>query len=95
MSVNRKVTVPLRRSDVSHPGAKARPLRGSCQLARARLPSVRAALREHGLAMGKLAQPVRVALTGTSVSPGIHEVISVLGKDRTARRLQDALAQIA
>ena len=48
-------------------------------------------LQQSGLAMGKLAQPVRVALTGSTVSPGIHEVIAVLGKDRTLRRLRAAL----
>ncbi|MBM4261478.1 MAG: glutamate--tRNA ligase [Deltaproteobacteria bacterium] len=52
-------------------------------------------LQEQNLQMGKLAQPVRVALTGTTVSPGIHEVISVLGKERTLKRLQSALTQIA
>lgn len=50
-----------------------------------------AALSEHQLPMGKLAQPVRVALTGGTVSPGIHEVIAVLGKERTIRRLENAL----
>jgi len=53
-----------------------------------------AVLRESGLGMGKLAQPVRVALTGSTVSPGIHEVIAVLGKDRTLRRLNAALARL-
>jgi glutamyl-tRNA synthetase len=48
-------------------------------------------LNEHGLQMGNLAQPVRVALTGGTVSPGIHDVIAVLGKERTIRRLQKAL----
>jgi len=48
-------------------------------------------LTEHGLQMAKLAQPVRVALTGGTVSPGIHDVIAVLGKERTIRRLQTAL----
>jgi glutamyl-tRNA synthetase len=47
------------------------------------------------LTMGELAQPVRVALTGSSVSPGIHEVIEVLGKARTLHRLEKALAIIA
>jgi len=50
-----------------------------------------ATLSEHQLPMGKLAQPVRVALTGGTVSPGIHEVIAVLGKERTTRRLENAL----
>jgi glutamyl-tRNA synthetase len=48
-------------------------------------------LQQAAIAMGKLAQPVRVALTGSTVSPGIHEVISLLGKDRTLRRLRAAL----
>jgi len=44
-----------------------------------------------GLGFGKIAQPVRVALTGTTVSPGIFEVIEVLGKDRVGARLQAAV----
>jgi len=39
----------------------------------------------------KLAQPVRVALTGTTVSPGIYEVISIMGKERVVKRLVKAL----
>jgi glutamyl-tRNA synthetase len=53
-----------------------------------------AVLQELGLSMGQLAQPVRVALTGSSVSPGIHEVIAVLGKQRTLQRLHTALARL-
>jgi glutamyl-tRNA synthetase len=51
-------------------------------------------LNEHGIQMGKLAQPVRVALTGGAMSPGIHEVIAVLGKERTLKRLNRALDYI-
>jgi glutamyl-tRNA synthetase len=50
---------------------------------------------ETGLGFGKIAQPVRVALTGTTVSPGIFEVIEVLGKMRVMRRLQAAVDFIA
>ena len=53
-----------------------------------------ATLQEHGLQMGDLAQPVRVALTGSTVSPSIHDVIAVLGKERTLTRLQSALQYI-
>src|SRR6266480_2484791 len=53
-----------------------------------------ATLQENGLQMGQLAQPVRVALTGGTVSPGIYDVIAVLGKERTIRRLQKALEYI-
>jgi glutamyl-tRNA synthetase len=47
-----------------------------------------------GLGFGKIAQPVRLALTGTAVSPGIFEVIEVLGRDRVLARLADAVAFI-
>ena len=49
-------------------------------------------LEEHGLQMGKLAQPVRVAFTGATVSPGIHDVIAVLGKERTIRAAAKGIA---
>ena len=50
-------------------------------------------LEELGLKMGELAQPVRVALTGSMVSPGIHDVIAVLGKERSVTRLKLAVAR--
>ncbi len=49
-------------------------------------------LEEEGLKMGKLAQPLRVALTGRTTSPGIYEVMELLGQDRTVARLEGALA---
>jgi glutamyl-tRNA synthetase len=42
----------------------------------------------------KIAQPLRVALTGRSVSPPIDEVIEVLGKERVTRRLERAIESI-
>ncbi|MBV8451414.1 MAG: hypothetical protein JOZ29_03975 [Deltaproteobacteria bacterium] len=45
--------------------------------------------------LGQLAQPVRVALTGGSVSPGIYEVIAVLGRERTVTRLARAMEFIS
>ena len=52
-------------------------------------------LEEDGLKMGKLAQPLRVALTGGTVSPGIYEVMELLGKERTLDRLRAGVKQIA
>jgi len=52
-------------------------------------------LARFGLKLGQLAQPVRVALTGGTVSPGIYEIIAVLGRDCTVSRLRKAVAQIA
>jgi glutamyl-tRNA synthetase len=52
-------------------------------------------LSRFNLKLGQLAQPVRVALTGGTVSPGIYEVIAVLGRDRTVNRLRSAVSLAA
>jgi glutamyl-tRNA synthetase len=44
-----------------------------------------------GLKMVNLAQPVRVSLTGKTASPGIYEVISILGQEETLRRLNKGI----
>ncbi|MBW2230973.1 MAG: hypothetical protein JRH17_11355, partial [Deltaproteobacteria bacterium] len=44
-----------------------------------------------GLKMGKLAQPVRVAVTGGPNSPGIFETLEVVGRDRSVQRLGRAI----
>ncbi len=51
-------------------------------------------LARFNLKLGQLAQPVRVAITGGTVSPGIYEVIGVLGKRRTVERLAAAVRRI-
>jgi glutamyl-tRNA synthetase len=38
-------------------------------------------------------QPIRVALTGTTVSPGIFESVAALGREETLARLDNALAR--
>jgi len=48
-----------------------------------------------GVTLGALAQPARVALTGGTVSPGIHEVMAILGRERVLSRLQKALEGIS
>jgi glutamyl-tRNA synthetase len=45
-------------------------------------------VEEEGMKMGQLAQPVRVALTGRTASPGLFDVMEVLGRDRTLFRLR-------
>jgi glutamyl-tRNA synthetase len=42
----------------------------------------------------KIAQPIRVALTGKTASPPIDEVLEVLGKAKVIQRLQKAIAFI-
>ncbi len=46
---------------------------------------------ETGLKMVQLAQPVRLALTGKTVSPGLFDIINILGKAEVLKRLNLAL----
>ncbi len=57
-------------------------------------PIFNALVAEKGIKLGKIAQPVRVALTGGTVSPGIYEVIEVMGKEKTIKRIEAAAAGI-
>jgi glutamyl-tRNA synthetase len=52
---------------------------------------LRAYAEEKGLKLGAIAQPLRVALTGSTVSPPIFGVASLLGQDETITRLKQAL----
>ncbi len=51
-------------------------------------------MEERDLKLGKIAQPVRVALTGGTVSPGIFEVMEIMGKDLVIKRLERAIDHI-
>ena len=53
--------------------------------------SFKTLVEEEGIKMGQLAQPVRVALTGRTASPGLFEVMEVLGRDRTLFRLRQGI----
>jgi len=59
--------------------------------------SIEAAVKEfataNDLKLGLIAQPLRAALTGTNVSPGIFEVAAVLGRDESLGRISDAATQ--
>jgi glutamyl-tRNA synthetase len=52
-------------------------------------------MSERSLGLGKVAQPVRVAVTGGTVSPGIFEVLDVLGREKTLDRLRRAIESVA
>jgi glutamyl-tRNA synthetase len=45
-----------------------------------------------GAKPGQVFQPIRVAITGTTVSPGIYESVTLLGRDKTLERIDRALA---
>ena len=56
--------------------------------------TVKAWLEENDLPMKEVAQPARVAMTGRTRSPGLFEVMEVLGKEKTLERLRTG-AEIA
>ena len=51
--------------------------------------AIRALAEARGLKLGKVAQPLRVALTGRTVSPGVFEVMVLIGREETLARLGD------
>ena len=54
---------------------------------------VRRFAEDEGLKLGDIAQPLRAALTGATVSPPIFEVMVVLGREETLGRLGDVLGR--
>ncbi len=53
---------------------------------------MRAAAEAAGVKLGQVAQPLRAALTGRSTSPGLFDVMAVLGRDESLARLRDQIA---
>jgi glutamyl-tRNA synthetase len=56
--------------------------------------ALRSLAESRGVAAGKLFQPLRVALTGVSVSLGIFDVLSLLGRERSLQRIEQALVRL-
>jgi glutamyl-tRNA synthetase len=54
--------------------------------------AVRAYAEKRGLDLGKVAQPLRVAVTGTTISPQIADTLALLGRERTLARIRRVLA---
>ncbi len=53
--------------------------------------ALRQAVERSGLKAKQVFQPLRVALTGTTISPGIFETVALLGPDRALARIEAAL----
>ena len=51
--------------------------------------------QDAGKKLVEVIQPIRVALCGRTVSPGIFEVVSILGRERVGKRIEKAIASIA
>ena len=66
-------------------------------LAKWDVESLEAAIREvaeaGGVKLGKLAQPLRAALTGRTTSPGIFDVLALLGRDESLARIADQMVE--
>ncbi|HEX5408670.1 MAG TPA: glutamate--tRNA ligase [Gemmatimonadaceae bacterium] len=56
--------------------------------------ALRRLAESRGVAAGKLFQPLRLALTGMSVSPGIFDVLMAMGRQRSLERVDDAVARL-
>ena len=70
-------------------------LEGCHNFVREELETVfQAILDKRQIKLGKIAQPIRVALTGKTASPGLFEVMEVLGKDEVTARLGNAITHI-
>ena len=54
---------------------------------------VRVYVEEHRVKLGQVAQPLRAALTGRATSPGIFDVLEVLGREESLGRLEDRITQ--
>jgi glutamyl-tRNA synthetase len=55
--------------------------------------AVRGFAESEAMKLGQVAQPLRAALTGRATSPGLFEVMVVLGRDESLARIKDAIAQ--
>ena len=56
--------------------------------------AIRALAAEHAVGAGEIIHPLRVALTGQAVSPGIFEVLHLLGRDLASRRVREAIHRL-
>jgi glutamyl-tRNA synthetase len=70
-------------------------LKGATDFDQKELEKIFSALLEsHQIKLGTIAQPLRVALTGRAVSPGIFEIMEVLGQETVIKRLSNAISHI-
>jgi glutamyl-tRNA synthetase len=66
----------LSKIDFDHDGIKA---------------AIKEVMKAHDLKMKNIAQPIRIALTGDTVSPGIFDVIELMGKETVIKRIANAI----
>ena len=57
-------------------------------------PVIRSFAEAKEVGFGRVAQPLRAALTGTTNAPGIYDVLYALGKEEALLRVQDQMTQV-
>jgi glutamyl-tRNA synthetase len=94
--------VPRDEAAAKHITPETKALLAEVQKALAALPdwtadgldqAVRFVAEGHQLGLGKVAQPLRVALTGTIQAPGISDILVLLGREQSLSRLKDIIGQ--
>ena len=55
--------------------------------------SIREVAERESVKLGKLAQPLRAALTGRTTSPGIFDVLALLGQGESLKRIEDQIVE--
>jgi len=55
--------------------------------------AIKAFAERAGVKLGKVAQPLRAALTGRTASPGIFDVLAILGREESLARIADQVPQ--
>jgi glutamyl-tRNA synthetase len=96
LAIDPKAGAKFLKPEIAAPMAELRAaLAGLARWDKAELePAFQSVIGKHGLQLGALAQPVRVAVTGGTISPPIFETLEVLGRERSLARLDAALAAI-
>ncbi len=51
-------------------------------------------MESNDLKLGKLAQPIRIAVTGSSVSPSVYDTMDIIGKDELLKRIEKLLEKV-
>jgi glutamyl-tRNA synthetase len=92
LQLDEKANAILENGGRAHIAALVRRFAGlSDWTAQATESAVRQYVEETGVKLGQVAQPLRAALTGHSTSPGIFDVLGVLGREESLGRLQDQI----
>jgi glutamyl-tRNA synthetase len=84
---------PAFSANLLHAAEALEPLRNGAWSAERILESLKAVAESHGLKLGDAMQPIRVALTGSTVSEPVNELLEVVGPERSLARIRDVASR--